>query len=222
MAESILIVAATGYEIDHIKNYFENAGNRSEIVITTLCTGVGGINTAWSMMDYLANNPAPSIILNVGIAGSFTRDIKMGEVVIVSDDCFGDLGIEDGDNFMTVFEVGLSGKNDFPFRDGKLYPDKYLFEELSKDFRTVSGVTVNKVTGNELSLAQLKKKFNADIESMESAAVYYVSARNNIPAAGIRSISNYVEQRDREKWEVNLAINNLADAVMHIINKLYP
>ena len=45
----------------------------------------------------------------------------------------------------------------FLSRDGKLYPDKYLLEELSKDFRTVSGVTVNKVTGNQLSLAKLKK-----------------------------------------------------------------
>ena len=146
----------------------------------------------------------------------------MGEVVIVADDCFGDLGIEDGDNFFTVFEAGLSGRNDFPFRNGKLYPDKYLLEELGKDFRTVSGLTVNKVTGNELSLAQLKSKFNADIESMESAAVYYVAARNNIPVAGIRSISNYVEQRERDKWEVDLAINKLANAVIHIINKLYP
>ncbi|MEE4115220.1 MAG: futalosine hydrolase [Marinilabiliaceae bacterium] len=220
-AHNTLIVAASRREAESLKDYFAQAGPASKLKIPVLVTGVGSVNTLWSIMDYLAKNPAPSLILNIGIAGSYKREIKLGELVLVSDDCFGDLGVEDGENFSTVFEAGLAGSNEYPFVDGKLYPDNTLLNMLKEEYRAVSGITVNKVTGSRVSMERMKKKFNADIESMESAAVYYVAARENIPAIGIRSVSNYVEARDRDKWDIDLALSRLGSALTNILNKLY-
>lgn len=220
-AQRILIVSASRREAESLDDYISHPRPDQELFVSSLVTGVGSVNTLWSIMDYLAKNPAPSLILNIGIAGSYKRDIKLGEVVLVSDDCFGDLGVEDGENFSTVFEAGLAGSNEYPFVDGRLYPDNTLLNMLKEEYRAVSGITVNKVTGSRASMERMKKKFDADIESMESAAVYYLAARENIPAIGIRSISNYVEARDRAKWDIDLAISRLGSALTNILNKLY-
>jgi futalosine hydrolase len=44
---------------------------------------------------------------------------------------------------------------------------------------------------------------------MEGAAVFYVCLNENIPVLQIRSISNYVEDRDTTKWDIPLAIKQL-------------
>ena len=44
----------------------------------------------------------------------------IGDVVMPVSDCFADAGIEDGDNFLTLSEAGLTGADEFPFRNGLL------------------------------------------------------------------------------------------------------
>jgi len=44
---------------------------------------------------------------------------------------------------------------------------------------------------------------------MEGAAVLYCCEQLGIPCLQIRSVSNYVEPRNRNNWEIALAISNL-------------
>jgi futalosine hydrolase len=46
---------------------------------------------------------------------------------------------------------------------------------------------------------------------MEGAAFFYVCSRENIPFLAIRAVSNKVEPRNREKWNIPLAIKNLSE-----------
>ena len=55
---------------------------------------------------------------------------------------------------------------------------------------------------------------------MEGAAFFKVCNYFNVPCMQIRSISNRVEKRNKENWDISLAIENLNREVAQIIAKL--
>ena len=79
------------------------------VISVELVTGVGGISTAWAMKQWLSNNPYPDLAINAGIAGSYSDELKIGDVVMPVTDCFADMGIESGNKVMTLAEAGLDG-----------------------------------------------------------------------------------------------------------------
>lgn len=52
---------------------------------------------------------------------------------------------------------------------------------------------------------------------MEGAAVFYVANQLNIPAIQIRSISNYVEPRDRANWKIQEALSSLSTVIKPLL-----
>jgi futalosine hydrolase len=60
------------------------------------------------------------------------------------------------------------------------------------------------------------KKFNPDIETMEGATFFYICSRENIPFLAVRAISNRVEKRNRESWNIALALDNLSVKLIEI------
>jgi len=58
------------------------------------------------------------------------------------------------------------------------------------------------------------------IESMEGAAVFKVCEEIKVPCIQIRSISNKIERRNKENWDLDLSISNLNTEVEKIINNL--
>jgi len=55
---------------------------------------------------------------------------------------------------------------------------------------------------------------------MEGAAVFYACKRENIDCLQIRSVSNYVEPRNKENWQIGLAIRNLNDWMISFISEM--
>ena len=86
--------------------------------------------------------------------------------------------------------------------------------------KQVKSITVNTVHGNEKSIKNIVRRLNPDIENMEGAAVFKVCETFNIPCIQIRAISNYVEKRNKESWNIPLAIQNLNIEVEKIILNL--
>jgi len=60
------------------------------------------MQTAFHLSQLLANAKY-DMAINIGIAGSFRKQIKMGDVVIVKEDRVGDLGNEEGNGFQVSF-----------------------------------------------------------------------------------------------------------------------
>src|SRR5688572_8509837 len=113
----ILIVAATHPEIAPFLEKCKAQNMRGSRLLScnyrnheidTLITGAGTAATAFQLGRFL--NDKYDLAINVGIAGSFNRDIRIGDVVNVIEDCFGDMGAEDGDSFISFEDLGL-GKN---------------------------------------------------------------------------------------------------------------
>lgn len=221
----ILIVSATWLEVKLLADEFEFIDESTHLLkkyrfngtqIDILITGIGTTFTAFHLTNALRDKRY-NFVINVGIAGSLTNELSIGEVVSVVSDEFADLGIEKEDEFLTLFETGFMDENEFPFEHGILKAtESNGFFELKK----VRGITTNISHGRTSSIAEIKSKFTAEVESMEGAVVLYVCNWFGVPCFQIRSISNYVEPRDSAKWNIPLALEKLNDAVFTVLKKL--
>lgn len=221
----ILIVAATWLEVKLLADELEFIKESShllrnyrihEIEIDILTTGIGTTFTAFHLTNTLHDNNY-QFVINVGISGSLTNELNIGDVVSVVSDEFADLGIEKENEFLTLFETGFMDANEFPFEQGilKATESNGLFQ-----LKKVRGITTNKSHGRAESIAEIKSKFSAQVESMEGAVVFYVCNWFGVPCFQIRSISNFVESRDSAQWNIPLALEKLNETVLDILKKL--
>ena len=222
MSLRILYVTATSSEaeaIGRIKGINPiNGGYQADgMEIIVLIAGVGSVATAWTMQKWISVNKKPDLAINSGIAGSYNHDISIGEVVMPVTDCFADAGIEDGNNFLTLSEAGLINASEFPFNEGLLLSDPIYAKRMKNILRPVRAITVNMATGSDSTRDKLVKKFNPDIETMEGATFFYICRRENISFMALRSISNTVEPRDKSKWDIRLALNNLSEKLEEVL-----
>lgn len=187
------------------------------IIISKLVTGVGGISTAWAMKQWLCNNPSPDLAINAGIAGCFSDEIPIGDVVMPVSDCFADLGIEEGDRILTLSEAGLMDPNGYPFVAGFIHSRNKFVDAMADNLPGVRGITVNTCSGSADTIERLKIKFNPDIETMEGATFFYICALERIPFLSLRAISNKVEPRNRDSWEISLALKNLKTKMKELL-----
>jgi futalosine hydrolase len=221
----ILIVSATWLEVKMLADELEFIDESTHLLkkyrlngtqIDILITGIGTTFTAFHLTNALRDKKY-NFVINVGIAGSLTGELNIGDVVSVVSDEFADLGIEKENEFLTLFETGFMDENEFPFEHGilKATESNGFFE-----FKKVRGITTNISHGRTSSIADIKSKFTAQVESMEGAVVLYVCNWFGVPCFQIRSISNYVEPRDSAKWNIPLALEKLNDAVFGILKSL--
>ncbi len=223
----ILIVVATRLELSSFMDELEYVKDKEdrlicykygEIDVDVLISGIGIIFTTYHLTRCLAKNKY-HFVINAGISGSYDYNIPIGTVVNVVKEQFSELGIEEQEDFKTLFEVGFLNENEFPFRKGALEnPTKPFLGNLLN----VCGVTSDIAHGTEESIDKINSKFSPDVESMEGAAVFYVCHQESIPFLEIRAISNYVEKRDKSNWNIPLAIENLKDVLLSIIGRLTP
>ena len=220
MSFKILSVTATSTEAEvlgKIRSTQTIPGAFRNFEISVLVAGVGSISTAWEMQKWISANEKPDLAINFGIAGSYKKDIKIGDVVMPRSDCFADAGVEDGNNFLTLSEAGLIGDNEFPFTGGLILADSVIAERVSNIVKPVRAITVNTVTGTGASRDRLVKKYNPDIETMEGATFFYICTREKIPFLALRAISNMVELRNKTKWDIALALKNLSEKLGEVI-----
>lgn len=221
----ILIVAATWMEVKLLADEFKTLEEKNHILkcyeyvgikIDILIAGIGTTFTTFHLTETLKENRY-SLVLNIGIAGSLTHALEIGEIVNVVSEEFADLGIEKKDEFLTLFEIGFMDSNEFPFEQGIL---KATNKGKLINCKKVRGITTNKSYGRESSIAEIHQKFSAHVETMEGAAVSYVCLWLGVSCSQIRTISNYVESLDASKWNIPLALENLKEAILGVLKKL--
>lgn len=221
----LLIVSATEQEVaplvkemrfygelkPRLKSYEINGKS-----VDVLTSGVGMTATAARVAKTLAEEKYLAAI-NVGICGSFDRSIPLGSVVRVTEDCFPELGAEDGFNFLTIEELNLVDPNETPYSNGKVTMKSADVFALLHPFKSCSGITVNRVLGSDSSIAEVVKRWNPQVESMEGAGFYYACGLFGIPSLQLRAVSNYVERRNRESWKIKEAVANLNNTLLNFL-----
>ncbi len=209
-----LLIAATELEILPVKETVREHENWDMLI-----TGVGGVQATYRIMQHLSKN-RPDLMLQVGIAGSLDVKLPISSVVTVEMDCFGDLGVVENEKRKSVFDLGLSPSNQTPFQDGWLInPSRDLINRAGLE--TVKAVSVNEITTNPNDIRHFREALGASVESQEGAAFHYVALLEHIPFLQIRSISNAVGERDKKKWEIEKAVQNLASVTNQFIQTIY-
>ncbi|MDO3625841.1 futalosine hydrolase [Mucilaginibacter sp. BT774] len=203
----ILVVAATEFEVGRLKP--EVGREKSEVDF--LITGVGMVATAFALGRHLANHQY-DLAINLGIAGSIDRNIALGEVVEVVEDQLSELGAEDDEAFLPIETLG--------FGESVFKTDTRLSSYTDQQIRQVSAITVNMVHGHETSIQRLTSRIHPQLESMEGAAFFYACKQAGFPCLQIRAVSNYVEKRNRDAWQIGLAIKNLNSFAVELLKAL--
>ncbi len=211
----ILLVVATKEEVDPVLEMIKQPGSRTlklkNAEVEILVTGVGIAATAFGIGNAL--HKTYDVALNIGLAGSFFKDIRPGSIVHVTKDIFSEMGAEDGDEFIPFPSLNLPGPyeiiNETPWNN-----------PVVAKLPIVHGITVNTVHGNDPSIERVFERLNPFVESMEGAAFMYACQRSGVPYAQVRAVSNYVERRNKEKWEIASAMKNLTLKTFEILNSL--
>lgn len=208
---SILLISATKQEVNPSLRLLKQKG------VNVVITGVGSAPALYHILKAVQQY-RPLLMIQAGIGGRFDRQLALGEVVAVSEDSFGDLGVLENRQWRSVFDLGFAQPNQKPFKNGQL---KNLHRSLLKScgLKCLPAVTVNEISTNKQSIRLLKEQ-GAAIESMEGAALHYVALMEKIPFLQIRSISNDVGERNKSKWNFTDAIANLNKELVRIIKQL--
>ncbi len=215
-----LLVAATPLEIKSFIQHCRTTAKLDyiDLELDFLITGVGMLNTSYALLKHLQVKK-PHVVIDAGIAGSFSKKYPPGSVTAVKNELIADLGVEEKDGYKDVFDLKLSAPNQFPFQKKKLINPHAEFLKRTL-LPAVTAVTVNQITTSKKKADLYAAKYKADIENMEGAAVHYVCLRENIPFVQIRSISNFVGDRNKKNWELKEAVNNLNRELIRLVESL--
>lgn len=216
----ILIVAATAFEIEPLltgmsaslppKPGLLGSFSYKDHQLDILVTGAGMVPTAF-FLGFLQGH-SYDLAMNVGVCGAFSKQLKNGDLVNVIDDYFSELGAEDGDDFLSIDQIKLGQQ--------EVLNENIFSHPFSDQIIKAKGITVNAVHGNEQSIEAVRKRLSPDVESMEGAAFLMAVATFKWPALQIRCVSNRVERRNRESWELPLAIQNLNGFIVEFLERL--
>jgi futalosine hydrolase len=209
----ITIAAATRLELK--EDIFKQCNKHT---INFFYTGVGILSSAVHLTQY-ALQQKPALIIQAGIAGSFDTNLHLGEIVAVKKECLGDTGVQEMGEWKDIFDMGFKQPEELPFSN-KYLVNEWLHQYNMLRLPEVTGVTINQISTNAGIIKMLQTKYGAQVESMEGASLHYVCTLFNIPFIQIRAISNYVGERDKSKWKIKEAIENLNTTASQLLQKI--
>jgi adenosylhomocysteine nucleosidase len=227
--KKIGIIFAMKEELDEVKNELENfkKHNIYELIIyecqykNTTCflleSGIGKVNAARST-QILIDIMNVDYILNVGVAGSISREINKCDIVIGEK-----LVQHDFDLKVFNYEKGV-----IPNLGKYIDCDKYLIN-IAKSIKTSSKVVSGVISSGDIFISdehmgsKINKKFGALCVEMEGASIAQVCYLCKIPFLVIRSISDSPYEKDNHiTFEEFLTIssNMISKFILQFLEKV--
>jgi futalosine hydrolase len=204
---NVLVVAATILEISpFLEQYRSGKSIAGNIDIDVLITGIGLTATTYSLTKQLSIK-RPDLIIQAGVGGCFDNSIPPGTVLAVKQEAIADQSVIELDKLKTMFDLKLLPENQFPFTKGWLVNKSEVLKKVK--LKKVTGVSVNEITTAKQKVKFYKERFAPVVESMEGAALHYVCLSEKIPFVQIRSVSNYIAERNKKNWNMKESIVNL-------------
>ena len=212
MGKNILVVAATAKEINPFIELARTGDfNNADILIS----GIGLTASTYHLAKQLALKKY-DLVVQAGVAGCFDLRTPLGAVVAVKQDTIADQSVVELERLKTLFDLNLVPQDQYPYKKGWLInPNNDVLKKTK--LKIVKGISVNQISTSEQMIKFYRDMFDPVTESMEGAALHYVCLMQNIPFVQIRSISNYIGERNRKKWDMMDSIANLNDVLIKII-----
>lgn len=228
----ILYLASTPAELEKLNRRLEARSGRPA---RTLVTGAGKTATAFGLTRWIGKHeellPSVEGIIQVGCAGAYPGSgLSPGDVVLGRESIFADEGADSGEGFLDLEALALPCGED-P-RGNALYnripgspPGPEVLDSLPPpSFRLRVGpvATVSTCTGSLERARELETRWDVLAETLEGAAAALVAVRLGIPFLEIRGISNPVGPRDREAWNLPLAVENATSIALFLLDSAWP
>ncbi len=216
---TILLVAAASLEIEPLlldaqrieENFYTLKVNN--ILIDVLITGLGSTAMTYYLTKQLQNRKYSFVVL-LGVAGAYSHQFQLGDVVCVKSERFADLGILEDNKFTSLFDMQLC-ENEFPFVKGKLDNYTLINNKTIEQLPVVKGNTVQSIR----PFINPVIRSNTDIESMEGASFFYVCMLEKQAFVQLRAISNYAGEQNKKHWNIPLAVTKLTNTFIDVINE---
>ncbi len=239
MPDTLLILTATAYEQQRLRDSLQEVttqrrghrvwvrgmiGTRSVVLIET---GIGAVNTAQALTVALQVID-PERVLQIGIGGAYLGSgLDKGDLALASEENYGDLGVVAPDGWFPADEIGipvLSADRDYyntyPL-DSKLVDNsQHILEQSGECVVQGPFVTVQQCTGRVDIGNELAARFNAICENMEGVAAAHVCTLYTVPFLELRAISNRVEDRNKDAWDIPRAVQRVQIAARKFIEAL--
>ncbi|MFN8207759.1 MAG: hypothetical protein U0T82_10200 [Bacteroidales bacterium] len=227
----LLLVSATAHEVQPLlrqaglQGNFE-AGTRRQATLGghTLDFLVTGVGTPLTLLHLglAARVSNPDLVINAGLAGSFSGEYPPGTTALVVQEAFGDLGIFLNGVFHSLEAKRLCDPDLFPFRKGVLDIPVPSALNACLPSKRLKGLTVNAMNAGIIEKSLTVYSYDPDLETMEGAAVALFCAQYAIPCVLLRTISNRTSEPDSQKWDMETAINKLNQAVSSLLENIKP
>lgn len=216
---SYLLAAATTKEIEPYLNWLKTVpGSKQKNLPDILITGIGLTATTYHLTKQLQLKKY-KLVVQAGVAGCFDKKLSLGSVVVVKKDAIADQSVIELKQLKTLFDLKLVPADQFPYTKTWLVnPYNEVLKKTS--LKQVKGISVNEITTNRQKINFYEEHFNAITESMEGAALHYTCLMENIPFIQMRSMSNYIGERNKKNWNMKASIINLNEELIKLVQNL--
>ncbi len=237
-----ILLSPTAFEAKEIFSTFHPNEQRSLREIEVLCgeidgkeviaaiSGVGKVNAAHTITLILEAYPDSELLILYGCGGAYRESGgSIGDVMIATEEIYGDEGVLTGDGWLSMedIEIPLLKKG------GECYFNSFVLEgDLLDRVRLITDEIAdpNIIYGRFLTLStcsgrcdvgeELHQRFDAVCENMEGAAAAHIARIYGVDMIEVRGVSNLVEDRIFENWNLGSAIKNCSKVVREILNSL--
>jgi len=212
----LLLLSATDFEISETALWLKNKFlSHNAVNPELLISGIGQLQTAFALQKKILLH-RPELVIQAGIAGTGSPE-DLGKTFAIRSEQIADLGVREKSGFRDIFEMGLDKPDRPPFQDGKLInPYSRLLDWTG--LPVMEAITVNEIKSSDL--AGFQRNHTPVVESMEGAALHFVCLMEKIPFLQIRSVSNLIGERDKSRWKLKEARENLHKTLVSLIQKL--
>jgi len=214
-----LVTAATVFEMEAFLQACSPA-----VPCAQLLTGIGPVEAAVQVAVYLAKTSvAFKGVINLGVGGAYCRDqggADLLDICLAEREVLGDLGICYGDAVEPLRGESLPVLDSFSLDSNLLTQAETLLKNSNVASKRGPFVTVSCVSGSRQRGVLLARQHQALCENMEGAAVARVCQQFALPLLELRCISNLVEDRNLQNWQLKQACTRCGQIAALIVEGL--
>ena len=239
MPDLLIVLTATAYEQQRLRDSLQQVttqrmghrtwvrgviGIRSVVLIET---GIGVVNTAQALTVAL-QEVSPECVLQIGIGGAYlSSGLDKGDLALATEENYGDLGVITPAGWSPADEIGIpilsadrNYYNTYPVDPTLVARAQHILEQSGECVVQGPFITVQQCTGRKDIGNELAARFNAICENMEGAAAAHVCTLYAVPFLELRAISNLVEDRNKDAWDIPQSVQRVQIAARKFIEAL--
>ena len=194
--------------------------------VALLHSGIGKINAA-SAVTALLEIIEPEVVIVIGCGGAYPgSDLAVGDLVLASEEILGDEGVASTQGFVDFATLGFPLlEHGGPVMEQRFFADPQLLAAAQQpladaasqaDAKLAIGpmVTVSTCSGTDQAAQAMVQRTDGICENMEGGAIAQICRLYEVPFFELRGISNQVENRDLNRWDLPAAARIAQRALM--------